>query len=163
MIWGIARTQASTLLINACNSISDPLITCVFRGVAVLRLMTKFTTCFFFFLMVLVGTEQALRSAPITSEIEKEMLTSLHVASVILLRLQAPARCLGLITAAEEITLICLSYEYLSVLLEQEPTGDTSWPQCFQMEDSELRAASLPPLMPPAPLSNPLPTVTQLP
>lgn len=49
------------------------------------------------------------------------MLTSLHVASIILLKLQAPARCLGLIAAAEEITLICMSHEYLSDLLVQEP------------------------------------------
>lgn len=111
--------------------------------------------------MVLVGTEHALKSVPITSE-SGETLTSLHVASIVLLKLQTPTRHLGLITAAEEVTLLCISRDYLSIFLVQERSGDT-WPHCFHMKDSELQAASLPLLMMPAPLGNPLPTVTQRP
>lgn len=49
VIWGTARTQASAFPNNACNSISDPLTTCVFGGVAVLLPMTEFTTCFLWY------------------------------------------------------------------------------------------------------------------
>lgn len=85
------------------------------------------------------------------------------MASFIVLILQAPARCLGLIN--------CFRGNHIDLYKPWVPacpscrnqSGGISWSHCFQMKDSELQTASPTPSDPPAPLGNPLPTVTQLP